>query len=122
MIQPQTIALAVGAVAVVALAAYIAKKGVAGAVAGAVGAVGDAATGAVIGIGQTIGIPQTNKQRCADAIREGRTWDSSFDCDAAAFTSGAWQRLKSTDYGNPENPPFVLNGTTGGSTNFTFPI
>lgn len=73
--------------AVVGGAWYVAKKGVAGAAAGVVSAAGEAAGGAVLGIGDVIGIPRTNETECARAMREGRTWDASFACPAGTFLS-----------------------------------
>lgn len=49
------------------------------------GAAVDAAAGAVVGIGQAVGIPATNQTECQRAIAEGRTWDASFACPAGTF-------------------------------------
>ena len=49
------------------------------------GALVDAGAGAVIGIGEAIGIPQTSMTECERAIAEGRTWDASFACPAGTF-------------------------------------
>lgn len=51
----------------------------------AAGVVGDATAGAVIGVGDWFGIPETNETECERAIREGRTWDASFACPAGTF-------------------------------------
>lgn len=76
-----------GAVAVAAL--VVASKGAreAGAAIGnaAVDLVDGALGGAVVRIGETIGIPATNESECERAIREGRTWDASFACPAKRF-------------------------------------
>jgi hypothetical protein len=53
--------------------------------AGAVGAVGDAATGAVVGVGQLFGIPATNMTQCERDLAAGRTWDASFSCPATTW-------------------------------------
>lgn len=45
----------------------------------------DAGAGVVIGAGEAVGIPQTNADRCSDAIYAGRTWDASFACPAGTF-------------------------------------
>lgn len=42
-------------------------------------------TGAVEGIGQTIGVPKTDVSECERAKAEGRTWDASFACPAGDF-------------------------------------
>lgn len=41
--------------------------------------------GAVVGIGQKVGIPATSESECDRAIAEGRTWDASFSCPAGRF-------------------------------------
>lgn len=48
-------------------------------------AVVDTATGAVIGVGKAVGIPETNMTECERALAEGRTWDASFVCPAGTF-------------------------------------
>ena len=47
-------------------------------------------SGAVIGIGQGVGVPPTNMTACQRAIAEGRTWDASFACPAKDFLSYAF--------------------------------
>lgn len=59
--------------------------GVRGTAAAVTSGVIDAGAGVVIGAGEAIGIPQTNANRCAEAMYEGRTWDASFDCPAGTF-------------------------------------
>lgn len=61
------------------------QETVADATSGAVEAVGGAATGVVIGIGDSVGIPRTSMNECERAIAEGRTWDASFACPASRF-------------------------------------
>lgn len=46
---------------------------------------GDIATGAVVGIGKSIGIPATNVDKCQQDIAAGDTWNASFDCTASKF-------------------------------------
>lgn len=83
--------------AVLAALAYVATKGAkdtgqaigAGAVDLATGIVG----GAVIGIGEAVGIPQTNITECDRAKAEGRTWDASFACPAGDFLAYGWRRV-----------------------------
>lgn len=78
--------LSLATVGLLAFAAYyVARRGVGGAAAAATEALVDAGTGAVIGIGKSIGIPETNRDACAQAIYEGRTWDASFACPAGTF-------------------------------------
>lgn len=84
-IQLETLVVGGVALGLLLVGLYIAKKGVAGAAAGVVTAAGDAAAGTVVGIGQVFGIPPTNETECQKAMREGRTWDASFACDAGTF-------------------------------------
>lgn len=74
----------------VSVVVFIASKGgLAGAGkslgAAAVAAADGVASGVVIGIGEEIGIPQTNMTKCERALAEGRKWDASFDCPAGTF-------------------------------------
>lgn len=48
-------------------------------------------SGAVVGIGQQVGIPATNMTACERAKAEGRTWDASFDCPAGDFLKYLWK-------------------------------
>lgn len=98
--------IAVGvAAAIVAAALWYAKKklGDAGAAAqeilqdawtastDAAVAAGDAVIAKpAIAIGDVMGVPRTNETECQRAMREGRTWDSSFACDAGTFIKYLW--------------------------------
>jgi len=75
----------VALVALVGLGAYVWRKGAVGAGAAAGKAVGDLAGGAVVGLGKTVGIPETNQDACAKAMAEGRVTDASFACPAGTF-------------------------------------
>ncbi len=75
----------VALVALVGLGAYVWRKGAVGAGAAAGKAVGDLAGGAVVGLGKTVGIPETNQDACAKAMAEGRVADASFACPAGTF-------------------------------------
>lgn len=76
-----------GAVSLVIL--YIAWKGWGGAAQAVTRAVTDAAGGAasgvVLGASDTIGIPETDAQKCAQAVKNGNTWDASLYCPAGTF-------------------------------------
>ncbi|MCE3602377.1 hypothetical protein LXA47_01955 [Massilia sp. P8910] len=50
-----------------------------------VDAVDGAASGAVVTIGDKVGLPRTNMTECEKALAEGRTWDASFACPAGKF-------------------------------------
>lgn len=74
-------------------------------------AAGQAATGAVIGAGKVIGIPETDEQKCRSALCEGRTLDASFFCPAGTFLS--WQFKSAAErqvdclYGKAKTDPGV---------------
>lgn len=80
--------------AVLAALAYVALRGArqaGGDVGGAVIDFADGAlSGAVVGIGERVGIPATNLTECQRAKAEGRTWDASFACPAGDFLSYLW--------------------------------
>ncbi len=42
-------------------------------------------SGAVLGVGEVVGVPVTNLTECERAKIEGRTWDASFACPAGDF-------------------------------------
>lgn len=79
-----------GGVALAALA-YVTMRGAKGTGASLGTAAVDMADGvlggAVVGIGEKVGIPATNLTACEKAKAEGRTWDASFDCPAKDFLS-----------------------------------
>ena len=53
-------------------------------------AVADVTGGAVLGVGDALGVPRTDETECQRALREGRLWDASFACPAGTFIGGAW--------------------------------
>ncbi len=59
------------------------------AAAGAIRAVEGVAVGTVKGIGQAVGIPDTNRTACEADIAAGRWWDASFSCPAGTFINTA---------------------------------
>jgi len=88
------------AVAAVLLMVLVKKKGAAAAVGQEVGQaavelVGGAATGVVLGAGDVLGIPRTEKSKCQQALGDGRIWDASFDCPAGDWAPAFF------DYINP---------------------
>lgn len=91
---PTVYLIAGGAVAVALL--YVITKGARGtgeAVGrGAVDLANGVVHGTVTGIGEAVGIPQTNPSKCERAMAEGRTWDASFDCPAGTFLRYLWSR------------------------------
>jgi hypothetical protein len=92
--KPGTIYLIAGG-AVAAAALYVIWKGPKAAAAQIGGAAVDAVDGViggvVVGIGERVGIPQTNLTECQKAQAEGRTWDASFACPAADFLRYVWR-------------------------------
>ena len=70
---------------------YVALRGFGGVAKDATRAATDvvigAASGVVVGVGEAVGIPETNDNACSLALREGRTWDASLLCPA-----GRWIR------------------------------
>ena len=88
-----------------ALAAWILTRPGAAQAAGAAVATAavDAAGGAVIGVGDAVGLPRTEADACARALAEGRTWDASFACPA-----GTWLRSWLPSYTAPSQ-----GGATG---------
>lgn len=97
--------------AAIAAIAFVVKKngGLAGVAAGAasalVGAVGDAASGAVLGIGDVLGVPRTDMTECERALAEGRTLDASFACPAGTFLGALT--------GSDRTPDYSIDGYTG---------
>jgi len=83
--------VALGALGIGAL--YLMRNQTSNIAAGAVGAVADAGAGAVLGIGDVIGIPRTNETQCQADLKAGRLWDASFSCPAGTFIGGAWDSL-----------------------------
>lgn len=52
---------------------------------GAVDLVDGVVTGSVVGVGELVGVPQTDMTACQLAMAEGRTLDASFACPAGTF-------------------------------------
>ncbi|CDN87485.1 hypothetical protein BN948_01907 [Hydrogenophaga intermedia] len=48
------------------------------------------ASGAVVGIGELVGIPATNKTQCQLDREAGNTWAASFSCPAKDFLNYLW--------------------------------
>jgi hypothetical protein len=93
MINIKTLAFGAGAgLGLLLLLALMLKKNLlvdlgAGVAKGATDLVGGVVTGVIEGV---TGLPQTDESECMQAIREGRTWDASFKCDAATFLKYAF--------------------------------
>lgn len=50
----------------------------------------DFSVGAVKGVGEIFGIPDTNQDQCSKDLAAGNTWDASFSCPASRFLGGVW--------------------------------
>lgn len=61
--------------------------------AGVTGLVGGVATGAVLGVGDVLGVPRTNQSQGQAELDAGDYWNASFHLPAGEFISGAWNRL-----------------------------
>ncbi|WP_373987003.1 hypothetical protein [Duganella sp. BuS-21] len=82
--------IAIAAGVVVIGAWYVTSN--AGKIASAIpGVIADAGAGAVVGVGDILGIPRTDETECEKALREGRTWDASFACPAGTFIGSIFQ-------------------------------
>lgn len=77
--------LIAGGAVLAALAYVVWRGGIKGAAAGAASAAVDAASGVVIGLGQSVGIPATDMTQCERDLAAGNTWDASFSCPAGTF-------------------------------------
>jgi hypothetical protein len=53
------------------------------------GVIVQGATGAVIGIGESVGIPPTDVDKCHQYIQAGDYWNASFYCPAGTFLKAA---------------------------------
>lgn len=73
------------AVAVGAALIYISRKGALGTGQAIGQAIGDGAAGVVVGLGETIGIPATDADRCRRAMAEGNGLDASLYCPAPDY-------------------------------------
>lgn len=50
------------------------------------------AKGAVISVGEKVGIPQVSASKCKADILAGDSWNASFDCDAATYLKYVWNK------------------------------
>lgn len=67
---------------------------------GTVRVAGEVATGAVKGVGQIVGIPDTDKTQCQRDLDAGNYWDASFSCPAGDFVSGTASKAKTAVFGS----------------------
>lgn len=90
----QGVFYAAGAALVLVAVVYVWRRGFQGVAADTTRAAANLAGGAVVGtvkgVGDVIGIPDTDKSKCERALAEGRYWDASFDCPAGDFIKGVF--------------------------------
>lgn len=63
------------------------------------GVVVNAATGTVVGVARSVGVPDTDAAKCQAALDAGDMWDASFYCPAGTFLQSAWGELFDTKTG-----------------------
>lgn len=87
--------LIAGGAVLAALVWAMTRQGGAGGLGAAIGGaavdiVDGAVSGAVVGIGEVVGIPATNKTQCQRDKEAGNTWAASFSCPAKDFLTYLW--------------------------------
>lgn len=89
---PSVYLIAGGAVAAALAYVYIKGPKSAGASIGgaAVDLVDGVVSGAVVQVGEAVGIPATNMNECERAKAMGDTWEASFKCPAGDFLKYVW--------------------------------
>jgi hypothetical protein len=102
--------------AVAALVIYTFRNGVKSAVknvtTGAINTAGDVVSGVAVGVGTSLGVPETNLQMCDIAKRNGDTLGASKYCTAGDFitwkASGMPSALDVIKYTNPITSPIAI--------------
>lgn len=109
----ETKLIAVAGIGIAALLLWIWQKGLSAAASSAVGAANQVVGGTVVGIGNVIGIPETNTNDCDKALAEGRYWDASFACTAGRLVKGLFgdNTVSSPGQGADPNSPASSTGT-----------
>lgn len=124
MIPSKPVMLVAGAVVLLAAGLYLKKKvkvpSAGGVAAAAVGVLGDAAAGVVVGIGDVLGVPRTDEERCQAALASGSSLDASKYCPASTFISSLFH--SSTPSPSPTDLlpklPYTNLGTTADGTQY----
>lgn len=79
-----------GALALIAAGgAYVYFRGAKGAAADVVNAAGNTIAGIAEGIGDQLGVPRTDAEKCAAAMSAGQKYEASKYCDAGTFLKWA---------------------------------
>jgi len=58
-----------------------------------------AGTGVVLGVARSVGIPDTEADKCQAALDAGEMWTASFYCPAGTFLQSAWGEIFDTSTG-----------------------
>lgn len=77
----------------VGLAAYVLLRGSKGVAKDAVGAVTGIGEGLVLGVGEAVGIPETNVAQGRQDVANGDWWSASFNLPAGEFIGSVWDHL-----------------------------
>jgi hypothetical protein len=100
-----------GGVLLVAAILYLWKNGLAGAARAGVNAANDVVGGAVVGLGDAIGIPPTDMTECQKLLAAGSYWDASFKCPAGALLKGFFGDTPSSSEIPAASSPATPSGT-----------
>lgn len=92
-------AIAAAALAGLFVVAWVWRNGLGAAAAKIAGGAVDAAAGAVVGIGEAVGIPMTDAEKCAAAKNYGDGWAASKYCPAGDFLAWSAKRVFGTAAG-----------------------
>lgn len=105
-------AAAVGVgVLVVGAILYLWKNGLAGAARAGVDAANNVVGGAVVGLGDAIGIPPTDMTECQKLLAAGSYWDASFKCPAGTLLKGFFGDTPSSSAIPAASSPATPSGT-----------
>src|SRR5262245_2174646 len=90
---------------------------------GAARVIVDTGTGLVIGVGESVGIPATDAEKCAQYIAAGDHWNASFYCPAGTFIADAagdvWDTVTGAVVGKTEpGSPAVISITPTSDAEF----
>lgn len=97
---------------------YLYQKGLAGAAKSAVNAAGDVVGGAVVGVGDVLGIPETSASECEKALAAGDYLEASFKCPAGVFLKGLFGDTPPVipDTSSPATPSSTGSAAPGASS------
>lgn len=101
-------ALKIAGIVAAGVAAYwavtkVAKVGVGGAAKAVTAAAGEALSGGVKGIGETVGIPDTDLAQCRADLAAGKMWDASFSCPLPVYAKAVKDKILGGEAVNPSN-------------------